>query len=185
MSQPNHKGVKLQIVMHQVSGSPDLTEDDTADDGYSAYVITTMPRTSKELGMTETDIPEGKSITVLVPRKHDMNPYVYGTKMKDAYNIYLSNFGTFENKIENGGKYQIYRDGDNNMMATITNYAWSNTTNSIEADTPYTLDLTKNFAMHDRSLRDIIKAWNEQFYQQQKINFELRSKYCKSCNCCN
>ena len=185
LSHANHKGLKLDIQYHNISGNERLTGGDSLDDMYTAYVITTMPTAGKTTGMTDEVEEEGKTITVLVPRKKDNNPYMYGNRVKDGYSVYLNNFGTYENGIEDGGRFMVYKDSKDNLMAQITNYAWDASTNSVQPDDPFQVNLAQDYGLNQVGLRGLIDGWNEKFYQQQKINWDARNKYCVACQCCN
>tara|TARA_R100001129_G_scaffold164810_1_gene131142 strand:- start:4036 stop:7233 length:3198 start_codon:yes stop_codon:yes gene_type:complete len=180
----NNKGLKLSILYKQITGNERLTDDDKLDDMYTGYVITTMPQSGESMGVFDEAMPQGKTITVLVPRKIDNNPYMFGNKVTDGYNVYLNNFGTLQNKIDDGGQYMIFKDSNNNLMAQITNYAWDSNTNKVEPDNPYILNLSQDYALDDRGMRSLIESWNQKFFTQQKINWDARNRYCVSCKCC-
>ena len=184
MSANNHKGLKLTVTHHEFGGSSRLNDGLDSDQMYSAYVINTLPVSADATGITDEVQLGGQTITLLVPKKYDQNPYKYETQIADAYKVYLNNFKEMPGSVPGGGSYNIIKDSNNQLWSYVTFQSWDDSNGTYANDDVISTNLS-NHGLHDRSLNEIISMINEKLYQRQLENWNARNAWCVKTGNCN
>ena len=181
MTHANHKGLKLSLTYHDFSGTTRLAANNP-DNLYSAYVINTLPVSADATGLTDGVQTGGQTITVLVPKQKDNNPYKYSTQLTDAYNIYLNNFGSKEGSVVDGGNYRIIKDSNNNLWSYVNFKSWDDSKGMNISDPVIATNLSEH-GLQKRSLKEVIHMINEKLHQRQLENWNARQAWCVKNNC--